>query len=111
MGGTDTRDDMLFLPMSESCIKRICLKTYHILEEEEPETRRHCNEIKKGAIDRVPFDLEKVATCSKWVGEPRATAMFTGRGMKITGNTKAHLVRVVCVWCLKSEKVWLGGWS
>ena len=34
LGGTDTRDDMLFLPMSESCIKRICLKTYHILEEE-----------------------------------------------------------------------------
>ena len=34
LGGTDTRDDMLFLPMSGSCIKRICLKTYHILEEE-----------------------------------------------------------------------------
>ena len=34
LGGTDTRDDMLFLPMSEACIERICLKTYHIMEEE-----------------------------------------------------------------------------
>ena len=63
--------------------------------------------LRRGLTDRVPFDLEKVTTCR----EPRVTAILTGRGMKITGNTKAHLIWVFCVWCLKSENVWLGGWS